>query len=360
MLYGDEKLREMARSILPSTFRGAKKSASRTRRQHRRNCKQIVRKAMLDEDFLDELDEQDKKESIKLRYERRERQGADKLNHFERWAIRVTDGLDPNARMAKMRAILPDNLVGWHARTHLDFLPEFITNRHGYGGFRVDVEGTFPRPHPFEHRYRKGKRDLAAELTKAILDNPSVPRLLQDWLNQKHVTCKWTLAYGEPLKERKEVWNPRRRSQYGGFMVDAYWRVTVSCTPVILREDVRGPRSAPHVPTRAVDVPEFLDALEEASSALKTVKSEGWVEQLSSTFTESSRDFGGGAKVKNPGDFDPASLCKWVGVGGGPRADRPNPHRHPEWQEALIEFLDHLNEGGDLRTFAVERGIAVR
>ena len=49
------------------------------------------------------------------------RRGADKLNHFIRWAKRRTAHLPVESRLSKMRAVLPDGLIGEHA-----LLPELL------------------------------------------------------------------------------------------------------------------------------------------------------------------------------------------------------------------------------------------
>lgn len=124
MIYGDQKIKQMARSILPSTrrhwARWAKKKSSR---KLRNQARQLVRL---------ETHDDVRAESVIIRHDAfnfyvRDRRDADKLHHFERWAVKVTKTLEqpPEGKLAKMRALLPKNLIGEHALSHLRNLPEF-------------------------------------------------------------------------------------------------------------------------------------------------------------------------------------------------------------------------------------------
>jgi hypothetical protein len=56
---------------------------------------------------------------------RRERRGADKNAPLERWAIASTEGVRTEDRLSKVAAVLPKNLIGAHAISHLDYRDEF-------------------------------------------------------------------------------------------------------------------------------------------------------------------------------------------------------------------------------------------
>lgn len=129
MIYGNDKAREMARSILPSSRRKASRENLRAIKQRHRA---LVRRELR---LLD--DEHEPRESFDprgypmgaIRREVRERQEADKLHHFEKWAVEVTRHIDaPDGRVAKMRALLPGGLIGDHAMSHLKRYKEFRTN----------------------------------------------------------------------------------------------------------------------------------------------------------------------------------------------------------------------------------------
>ena len=52
------------------------------------------------------------------------RRGRDKLNHFMRWAIAATAELPIENRLPNLQAMLPDGLVGRHAMSHLQHVPD--------------------------------------------------------------------------------------------------------------------------------------------------------------------------------------------------------------------------------------------
>lgn len=124
-----DKQRDIARSILPSTHRRqARRDLTAVRRSHRRGVRQDLHRLTADA-YLDsgvDLTRTCDREIIDLVWWRRQ---ADKLNHFEHWAVRVTAHLPIEDRRSHLRAILPDGLIGEHAMSHLDWIPEI--NPHG-------------------------------------------------------------------------------------------------------------------------------------------------------------------------------------------------------------------------------------
>ena len=127
MRHSLEKRRDMARSILPSKHRHASRAAlAATRRAARRSYRQRLAYAASDpghDELFDaiDIDEYPDQQIRMVVYRRR---GADKLNHFEHWAIRVTRELPIEDRLSYLRAILPSGLIGEHAMSHLDWLEE--------------------------------------------------------------------------------------------------------------------------------------------------------------------------------------------------------------------------------------------
>jgi hypothetical protein len=98
VLYGDHKVRDMARSILP-----------------------LTRDPSLWEDGAE--DERDHSHGeIEGMVSRR--RGADKLNHFERWAVELTREMPVEARLGYLAGVLPPGLIGEHAMSHLERRPE--------------------------------------------------------------------------------------------------------------------------------------------------------------------------------------------------------------------------------------------
>lgn len=130
MIYGDEKVRTMLRSILPST---ARKHAYFAKRQiargNRRAVNNNLTKIRSYEDAVEDNFDYDRpvdfgwSDMAEVVYERR---NADKLAHFERWATVITDHIeDPIDRYNYIKALVPDNLIGRHALSHVEFIREF-------------------------------------------------------------------------------------------------------------------------------------------------------------------------------------------------------------------------------------------
>lgn len=119
MIHSIDKAKDMARSILPSRWRGAAKSRAQLHRRQRRTVSQSLQGLARDpsawDDGVDfgEADEPD----VGLLVSRR--RSSDKLNHFERWAIARTRELPRVHRLGSLAAVLPDGLIGQHAMTHL-------------------------------------------------------------------------------------------------------------------------------------------------------------------------------------------------------------------------------------------------
>lgn len=128
-----DKHRDMARSILPSKARSTTDQLVRTRRVGRRSISRelalLARHAPVPNDTWDEDTDLRAYPDIEIREIVRWRRAADKLNHFERWAIEVTKALPLEDRLGHLRAVLPKGLVGEHAMSHLEWRPE-LNPRH--------------------------------------------------------------------------------------------------------------------------------------------------------------------------------------------------------------------------------------
>lgn len=134
MYYGDEKIRQMARSILPSKARkSARSRKTAIKRAHRHTMNHIVRTHW--EDLPDDFDNQDTPNLSGVVSDRRD---ADKLNHFMKWAESLTENMPRECRISKMRAILPDGLIGEHAVSHLRGRSHFILEEDPYWNWRPD------------------------------------------------------------------------------------------------------------------------------------------------------------------------------------------------------------------------------
>lgn len=126
-IYGEAKRRNMARSVLPSTKRRYAKFA---KRHHHHVTRSRVRAALRDYDTADiHLDAQRYDNYRGIKEAVFERRDADKLGPFMRWAEASADALGdtPAERIRKLRSMLPEGIIGWHAMTHIAHLPEFAT-----------------------------------------------------------------------------------------------------------------------------------------------------------------------------------------------------------------------------------------
>ena len=107
-----DKIKDMIRSILPSTARNRARFAKRrTIRQNRL----MVRKALRQDPDATKLDvRRGANQSMNVR----ERRWADKLNHFMRWCGAITKGMSTDEALGHVRGILPSSLIGDHAYGH--------------------------------------------------------------------------------------------------------------------------------------------------------------------------------------------------------------------------------------------------
>lgn len=132
-----DKNRDMARSVLPSTRR---KSARLDKQTVHGRVRSRVRDALKVTDdhepyFWDEpadlhVNPQRDRRYGGIREVVRDRRAADKVSPLMRWAEAKADdfGDTPQERCSALRAILPPNLIGWHAMSHVSALGEYDTD----------------------------------------------------------------------------------------------------------------------------------------------------------------------------------------------------------------------------------------
>lgn len=304
MYYGDEKRRQMVRSILPSTRRrSAKANLRRVKKSNRAFVRRELRATVLDPDHLDEVDLRYPYKEIRDAVQ--ERRAADKLNHFERWAVAVTAHLpEPDGRLAKMVATLPKNLVGWHAVSHLRGYTEFTSDRvRPYFNPTPPEQILANRKAIAEARHRRHVR-----LLREIVISGWGHRLLNRYLREKHVPTMWPV-----WRENHPV------EQYDGALH----------RHVIVRKDCFvdtfvGPRWA-RILTGLGDIDTFLQELHRAGSVRGHVEVAPYLER----------------------SFYPIRYT-WPTTKPQPArkyvqerivSTRRNPEYHPEWGVALDAFL---------------------
>jgi hypothetical protein len=110
----EKKLKDMVRSILPSTARaGARESLANERRRKRRKARRALG-TVDDQGYTD----CNLKIEPQQNYNVWDRRARDKLNHFMRWCDFHTRGLSAVDAIAKIRGLVPNNLIGEHALGH--------------------------------------------------------------------------------------------------------------------------------------------------------------------------------------------------------------------------------------------------
>ncbi|HEX7831030.1 MAG TPA: hypothetical protein VF787_15345 [Thermoanaerobaculia bacterium] len=107
-----EKLRDMTRSILPSTERErARRNKAAVKRRTRRAVHQDIHR-------FDDDSPVDLLRDARMRVVVNVRRSYDKVNHFMRWCETLTRGMTLQRKLDYVRALLPKSLIGDHAFSH--------------------------------------------------------------------------------------------------------------------------------------------------------------------------------------------------------------------------------------------------
>lgn len=150
MDYGDAKVKTMAKSVLPSRRReGAREDKRLAHRQHRRQVSERLGqlRGCDYDDFVPSVSHNNNRRIHEIKWERR---AADNVSAVVRWAEALTKDIPTGDRVAFMKRLLPDNLIGRHALTHLEFLDNDIDHRRWRAG------------------YEEARRRRTAELTRQV------------------------------------------------------------------------------------------------------------------------------------------------------------------------------------------------
>jgi hypothetical protein len=184
MVYGDEKARDMARSLLPSKNREAARAnrVSIHRSERRRSRMETARLAREPESFED-LAGLDGDSGVELSIMVNRRRGGDKVAPFIRWATAITRPLPQETRLSHVRALVPRGIIGEHALQHLAHLDDFE-----HPSETVLAEA---RRRAYVLRRRSASKWLdrgeQAELLRALLQAPGGHRTFNRWLQVSHV-----------------------------------------------------------------------------------------------------------------------------------------------------------------------------
>jgi len=129
MIHSVDKAKDMARSILPSRWRGAAKSRAHLHRRQRRTVSQSLNALERDPASWDEGVEFGEVFEPDVSMFVSRRRSSDNVSHFERWAIARTRELPKVHRLGALASVLPDGLIGQHAMSHLKRRRELAPDR---------------------------------------------------------------------------------------------------------------------------------------------------------------------------------------------------------------------------------------
>lgn len=183
MVYGEEKSREMARSLLPSKNREAARK-SRVSIQQGRRRRSRMQEARLTRELEDSEDFSaiDSEADARLRVMVRRRRDGDKLGPFFRWAKAVARPVPQEHRLAHIRALVPRGVIGDHALRHLSSEREF---EHPTETARLQALMRTARKNRSSAWLDRGEQ---AELLRAVLRAPGGHRAFNQWLRVTHIT----------------------------------------------------------------------------------------------------------------------------------------------------------------------------
>lgn len=189
MVYGEDKAHEMARSLLPSTWRGAQRAKAHIHRASRRRSKLEVARALREkeDDGALELPAIEGDEARELRWVVQDRRGADKVNPFIRWATAVTRELPRESRLSHVRGCVPRGVIGEHAVEHLRGTRAFEDPRERE--WRMARWGRHERPWLDRGEY--------AELLREVVRTGG-HRLFNKFVLARHVTRAGCVEYRRP------------------------------------------------------------------------------------------------------------------------------------------------------------------
>lgn len=228
--YGDEKVLDMIRSILPST---ARKSARDDKRHGNQRHRSQVRQALQTGD-----------KRANLRDGRRysgwddvvsERRNHDKISHFQRWAAEITKDMAPEDRLPYMWSLIPNNKIGRHAISHLETMDEFTGHLENRRWWRNTVAGppkpdfkTIVRNHLLE-ALENGEHRKLNNLIKAKHNNLGhLVEVARDFAKREPGLSSSTVGYyhrGTPVYERHYCNGSRCKPRvlHGPTDIDAFY-----------------------------------------------------------------------------------------------------------------------------------------
>ncbi|MBN8229442.1 hypothetical protein JYK02_18180 [Corallococcus macrosporus] len=215
MIHSDEKVRQMARSLLPSKNREASRAArAHIHRAARKEVRQELALWLRCNDLDEDVPPCAPWEDAAIRRQVNWRQSGDKVKPFIRWATARTRHLPREHRRSHVRGLLPKSVIGEHALGHLERTP----------AFEDPVEAAWRNRYWLRQRQqRKGAlldRGEQARLLRALLLEPEGHRTFNRYLRERY-TVTGTLN-GESPANRKLAQVPSHRPLLGVHDVEPF------------------------------------------------------------------------------------------------------------------------------------------
>ncbi|MBN8229443.1 hypothetical protein JYK02_18185 [Corallococcus macrosporus] len=181
MIHSDEKVRQMARSLLPSTNRkGARRARAGIHRAARRQVQQELDAWLSHGDLERDTPPLAPWEGVTIHRQVSRRRSADKVNPFIRWATARTRDLPWEARWGHVRGILPQSVIGEHALSHLENTAAFEDP------FEAEQRQRLRKCLARRHKGRVRDRGEQAGLLRRLLEQPDGQRTFNRFLRERH------------------------------------------------------------------------------------------------------------------------------------------------------------------------------
>ncbi|WXH30462.1 hypothetical protein WA016_04432 [Myxococcus stipitatus] len=201
MLYGDSKSREMARSLLPSTYREvARKDKAFAKRSARRASRVRISQLSRAPELAEDCAELEEDSSVEMKGVVSGRRHADKVHPFIRWAEQKTQGQPRETRLDLMRATLPPGVIGHHALSHLRRVEHFMTAAELAS--RDAWRARWRNP-------RLNERGLLAQLLRTLLLLPDGQKTFNTYL-KRACAQEWSLEQGRDGREHVVLHGPEK------------------------------------------------------------------------------------------------------------------------------------------------------
>ncbi|EPX61503.1 hypothetical protein D187_001286 [Cystobacter fuscus DSM 2262] len=179
MVHGEEKAREMARSLLPSVNREAARAGRvAIHRAHRRQFRVEMNRLVRDPESFDERAGFDAQPVVDIRQLMGHRRSGDKVAPFIRWATARARSIPRESRLSHIRALVPRGLIGDHALAHIREREEFQSPE--------EVERRRARRSSHQRSFLLDRGEQAT-LLHALLHAPGGHRVFNQWLKARHL-----------------------------------------------------------------------------------------------------------------------------------------------------------------------------